>query len=329
MAPNLSPGSRPRPAGCASFARLSTTPGFAIGVDLGGTDLKAALVREDGTLERFARRPSRTQESAAAPLDAIAEMVADLRAANRSELVGVGVGCPGMIEPGEGRLVDRTAHLPHWGDLPLADELATRTGLRVVLDNDANLAAWAEQRCGAARGAEVAIAITLGTGIGCGIVIGGRVFRGARGGAGELGHVPLGRTGRLCRCGIPDCVEPEASGSGLAEDARELGLDPPDASTLFGAAIAGHAGATKVLERFTDRLGATVGTAVNIFNPEVVVVGGGVAGAGEALLGPLRVAVARYTLPSHRRELRIVLAALGDRAGTVGAGLLAWDQATG
>lgn len=232
-----------------------------------------------------------------------------------------------MISPDRGSLVGRTAHLPHWLDTPVAEHLAALLGEPVAVDNDANLAALAEERCGAARGARVTLAITLGTGIGCGIVVDGHVFRGAGGGAGELGHVPLGRTGRPCACEVTDCVEPEASGSGLVEDARRLGLDPPAAEAVFAAAGRGNRAAMEVVARFADRLGAAVATAVNLLNPEVVVVGGGVARAGESLLEPLREAVVRYGLGSHRRGLRLVPAALGDQAGTVGAGLLAWDRA--
>jgi glucokinase len=300
---------------------------FALGLDLGGTDLKSGRVRHDGALEGFERRPSEAERSATAPLAAIVAAVEAHREHVAGGFVGLGLGCPGVIDPASGRLVDRTAHLPHWRDFALADEVAARTGLAVAVDNDANLAALAEHRLGAARGTRVSLTVTLGTGIGCGIVIDGAVFRGAHGGAGELGHVPLGRLGRACRCGVPDCVEPEASGSGLEIDARELGLEPPEAARVFAQAAAGDARATRVVDRFADRLGAAIATAAALFDPEVVVIGGGVMRAGDALLGALRDAVARYALPSHGRRLPVVPAALGERAGVIGAGLLAWERA--
>jgi glucokinase len=299
----------------------------AIGLDLGGTDLKYALVGRDGSLAAFDRRPSRTAESAAAPLAALVAAVGDLGRRAEGEVVGIGLGCPGVILPGEGRLLDRTAHLPHWSDRPVARELAGRTGQAVVADNDANLAALAEHRLGAARGTRVSLTVTLGTGIGCGIVIEGRLFRGAWGGAGELGHVPLGRGGGGCACGVRDCVEPEASGSALEEAARRLGLG--GAGELFERAAAGGGPAAEALARFADRLGATLGTAVQILNPEAVVIGGGLARAGETLLSALRPALERYVLGSHRAGLEVRLAALGERAGVVGAGLLAWDELAG
>ncbi len=298
---------------------------FAVGLDLGGTDLKSARVLVDGRLEGFGKRPSRAAESAEGPLEAIAEAVDELTQGRREDLIGVGLGAPGVINPGSGELVGATPHMHHWGAFPLRERLAGRLGLPLAVDNDANLAALAEHRLGAARGASVSITLTVGTGIGAGIIADGRVLRGAWGGAGEIGHLPLGRGGTPCRCGVTDCVEPEASGSGLGARARSMGMEPAEARTVFTAAAAGDPRARALLEVMADRLGAAIGAAVSLVNPEVVVVGGGVAQAGEALLEPLRAAVARYTLATHREGLRIVAAALGERAGVLGAGLLAWD----
>jgi glucokinase len=301
---------------------------FVIGLDLGGTDLKAGRVTADGSVDGFCKRPSRAAESAEGPLDAIAEAVAALTSGAPGTLIGVGLGCPGVIHPGSGALVGSTPHLRFWEAFPLRERLAARLRLPLIVDNDANLAALAEHRLGAARGARVSITLTVGTGIGAGVVVDGQVLRGAWGGAGELGHLALGRGGRECRCGIPGCVEPEASGSGLAHHAREAGLEPAEARTVFAAAAAGDPRARALLETMADRLGAAVGAAVNLLNPEVVVVGGGVAQAGEALMVPLRSAVGRYALATHRQGLRVVAAALGEQAGVVGAGLLAWESMT-
>jgi len=300
---------------------------FTVGLDLGGTDLKAGRVLPDGRVEAFGKRPSRAAESAEGPLEGIAEAVEELTRGRRAQVAGVGLGSPGVIHPHSGALVGGTPHLHHWGAFPLRERLAERLGLPVVVDNDANLAALAEHRLGAARGAAVSITLTIGTGIGAGIVVDGRVIHGAWGGAGEIGHLPLGRGGASCRCGVADCVEPEASGSGLGAQARDLGWVPAEARTVFAAAAAGDPRARSLLETMADRLGAAIGAAVSLINPEVVVVGGGVAQAGEALMEPLREAVARYTLATHREGLRVVTASLGESAGVVGAGLLAWDGA--
>jgi glucokinase len=298
---------------------------FAIGLDLGGTDLKAARVLADGRLEGFGKRPSRAAESADGPLDAMVEAVEELSHGRRDALIGVGLGSPGAIHPVTGALVGHTPHFPHWGAFPLRERLAARLGVRAAVDNDANVAALAEHRLGAARDSRVSLTVTLGTGIGCGIVVEGRVLHGAWGGAGELGHLPLGRGGAPCRCGVTDCVEPEASGSGLAALARAWGMVPAEARTVFAAAAAGEPRARGAVDHMADRLGATIGAAVSLINPEVVVVGGGVAQAGDALMSPLREAIARYTMTTHREGLRVVAAALGERAGVTGAGLLVWD----
>ena len=299
---------------------------YTIGLDLGGTDLKAGLVSGRGEVTHFLRLPARACEHADAPLEVIALAVANLRSAAAGPLVGIGLGCPGVIDPASGALVGSTPHLPHWDSLPLRALLTERLGARLVVENDANLAALAEHRVGAARGARVSLTVTVGTGIGCGVIVDGRVLRGAHGGAGELGHLPL--DGRFpCRCGVPGCVEPECSGSGLVARVAEAGLVVADAAAVFAAAAAGDPRAIRPIERMTDRLGALIAVAVNLLAPEVVVLGGGVSNAGEALLAPLRAAVARYALESHCRRVRIVGAALGERAGVVGAGLAAWEMA--
>jgi glucokinase len=306
---------------------VSEANGIVIGLDLGGTDLKAARVSREGTLAEFRRVPSRTWESAEAPLAALAGCARALARAGAPRALGI--GCPGVIDPESGALVGTTPHLPHWRDLPLAAEVARRTGLPAVADNDANCAALAEARLGAARGAGVVLMLTLGTGIGGGLVIGGRIHRGAHGGAGEIGHVPLGDGSLPCRCGVPNCVEPEASGSGLVRRARDAGLGDLDPAGVFARAAKGEPRAGAMIDRFADRLGAVIATAVHLLDPDVVVIGGGVAQAGDALLAPVAAAFERYALATHRARTRIVPAALGEKAGVIGAGLLAWESLGG
>lgn len=297
-----------------------------VALDVGGTDLKSALVAHDGSLALFARRPSRVSESAGAPIAVVRGVLAELRGATAGDLLAIGAGIPGVVDPASGKLVGATAHLPHWADFAIRETLEVASGMDVVVDNDANLAALAEHRLGAARGTRLSLTITLGTGVGCGIVENGRVLRGALGGAGEIGHLPLGGGALECECEVEGCVEPDMSGGGLARAARELRLEASDAEGVFALATRGDVKARHLIERFIDRLAATLAVAVNILNPEVVVIGGGVAGAGEALMAPLRTAIDRYALASHRRGLRLVPAALGDRAGVIGAGLLAWER---
>jgi len=297
---------------------------FVIGLDLGGTDLKAARVFADGRLEGFHRTPSRTTESAEAPFEA---MIGSVRALSDGAAPrAIGLGCPGVVDGDTGMLVGTTAHLPHWMDVALAGTLASRTGRPAAVDNDANCAALAEARIGAARGASVVLMLTLGTGIGCGLVIDGHIHQGAHGGAGELAHSPLGDGSLPCACGVRNCVEPEASGSGLVRRAREAGLGEVTAEEVFALAASGDARARALIERFADRLAALLATAVHLVDPEIVVIGGGVAQAGEALFAPLRIAFRGYALPSFRDVVRLVPATLGERAGVVGAGLLGWQM---
>jgi len=298
---------------------------YAIGLDLGGTHLRAGIVTAEGAVHGFIKRPSRVTESADAPLEVIERAVRDLLPLAGDDHAGVGLGCPGVIDPETGAQIGRTANLPHWEDLPLRDVLASRLGVPVSVDNDANLAALGEHRCGAARGSGSSITITIGTGVGCGIIAAGKIFHGARGGAGEIGHIPLG-DGRLeCRCEVEGCVEPEMSGGGLDRRAAEMGLEGPGSVAMFAAAERGDRRAVEVLDRFGDRLGAAIAIAVNLLNPDAVVIGGGVAEIGEPLISRVRESLGRYALESHRRDLRVVRAALGERAAVAGAGLLRWS----
>jgi glucokinase len=291
--------------------------------DLGGTDLKAARIARDGSVHRFIRVPSRASEGEAALFEAIATAAARLDVANGPEIVGL--GSPGVIHPVTGAIVDRTPNMKLPADFPMRDALERALGRRVVVDNDANCAALAEHHAGAARGASVSITITLGTGVGSGIVVEGRVLRGAFGGAGEVGHLPVGSDGPPCPCSVVGCAEPVASGAGLLRRAREARLDVETARDVFESR---DPRAAALIARMVDHLARILGAATQVLNPNIIVVGGGVAQAGEKLFVPLRASVAKYTLASHHNSLRIVPAALGEQAGAIGAGLLAWQALT-
>ena len=288
--------------------------------DLGGTDLKVARVTAAGEVRGFARLPSRAAEGETALFAAIVDAA---RAAENGKPAGpAGFGSPGAIAPETGIIMDRTPNLSLPPEFPMRSRLEQALGRRVVLDNDANCAALAENRVGAARGARVSLTVTVGTGVGCGIVVDGHVLRGATGGAGEIGHLPLGRTGPPCNCGVVGCAEPMASGSGLIRRAREAGLEVTNAREVFESDDPRAAGA---IERMVDHLARMLGAATQLLNPDVIVLGGGVAQAGPRLFAPLEKAFARYSLVSHRRHLRIVPATLGEQAGVIGAGLQAWQ----
>lgn len=288
--------------------------------DLGGTDLKVARIAGNGTVHGFRKLPSNASHGEAALFEAITLAAGSVGHAGSLGIAGF--GSPGVLHPESGVIVDRTPNLRLPADYPMRARLEQLLGKRVVIDNDANCAALAEHTAGAARGARVSLTVTVGTGVGCGIVADGRILRGAFGGAGEIGHMPLGSTGPACGCGVEGCAEPMASGSGLVARAREAGLEVSSAREVFES---DDPRAAYVIEIMVDHLARMLGAATALLNPDVIVVGGGVALAGEALLSPLRRSCERYMLGSHRRALRIVPAQLGEQAGVIGAGLAAWQ----
>jgi len=188
--------------------------------DLGGTDLKVALVSREGEARDFTRVPSRASEGEAAMLAAVRAVAATFAA--RDGMPISGFGSPGVLHPETGAIVDVTPNLRLPPDYPMRARLETLLARRVVIDNDANCAALAEHRAGAAKGARVSLTVTVGTGVGCGIVVDGQVVRGAFGGAGEIGHLPLGSEGPQCGCGVVGCAEPMAGGGGVSQAGDEL-----------------------------------------------------------------------------------------------------------
>jgi len=309
-----------------------------IGVDLGGTKLLAGAVdRQLGVHHRLSRAVAGMGQREL--LDAAAEAVLQAIDQGEERAAAVGFGVPALIDPGSGS-VAVGAHTPLSG-IAFAQTMAERVGLPVFVDNDGNLAALAEHRAGAARGADHAIVLTLGTGIGAGLILDGRLYRGARGAAGELGHMEIDIDGEpdVDNCPGRGCAELFVSGPALEREAARLAADHP-ASALGRAAAEGrplagplvtelaHDGDFAAIEAVTivaQRLGIVIASLINVFNPEVVVVGGGLIAAGELLLGPARELVARRTFPFVHERLRILPARFGAEAGMIGAAALAWD----
>jgi glucokinase len=310
----------------------------AVGVDIGGTKVAGAVVAPDGTVLDTARR-STPGASVADTEDAIAAVVEELADRHGGPLAGVGVGAAGWFDR-SGDLVLFSPHLA-WRNAPLRRDLAARLGRPMWVGNDADAAAWAEYRYGAARGADLALMITLGTGIGGGIVAGGRLQRGAHGVAGEWGHMRVVPHGRLCACGNRGCWEQYASGTALAQTAREMVRNSPaaaghlldraggDPDRIGGEDVAAAAGegdplARELIAEVGEWLGQGIADLAVVLDPEVVVVGGGVSGLGELLLAPARARLERV-LPGrgYRPAPRVVAAELGPSAGMVGAADLA------
>ena len=240
--------------------------------DLGGTDLKVARIGDSGAVHGFTKLPSNASQGESALFEAITSAAGSVGPSASSTIAGF--GSPGVLHPESGVIVDQTPNLRLPADFPMRSRLEQLLGRRVVIDNDANCAALAEHTAGAARGARVSLTITVGTGVGCGIVVDGRVLRGSFGGAGEIGHLPLGSSGPACGCGVVGCAEPMASGSGLVARAQEAGMVVTSAREVFDSA---DPRAAAVIERMIDHLARMLGAATTLLNPDVIVVGGGVA----------------------------------------------------
>ncbi|MBW3659310.1 MAG: ROK family protein [Actinobacteria bacterium] len=304
----------------------------AIGVDVGGTKLVAATVAEDGTiLER--RRQSTPAGDGEQVLRTVLEIVEALDDAGE---LPVGVGIAAIVDP-----AGVVRYGPNIGvrDLPLAARLTAATGRRAVVKNDATAAAYGEARVGAGQGADHVVMLTLGTGVGGGVIVDGTVVEGREGFAGELGHVIVSDGGRLCPCGNRGCVEAYASGTAIGLLARERLVDREvesslredvqlDGKAVTSAAMAGDEFARSVLEEAGRWLGVAMASLANVLDPELIVVGGGAAiQAGAFMLPAARASMAERLIGrKHREAPRVVPATLSDDAGMIGAGLLAADS---
>lgn len=318
----------------------STSTRFVVGVDLGGTNLVVGAMPEDGSRELAMRSaPTRAQGGADTVVSRIAAMIEEVIAdvcrsegVTRDAFRGVGIGSPGPLDRERG-LVIVTPNLG-WRDFPLRDRVSDLVQLPATLDNDANCATLGEWWTGAARGAQQVVGLTIGTGIGGGLILNGRLYHGASDAAGEVGHATIDSTGRRCKCGNYGCLEAYASGPAIAERAREAlaGGEPsilPEmvegdlsritAATVYAAAHRDDRMAREVVRETARFLGTGIANLINIFNPEVVVLAGGVTQAGEALFEPLRAEVRRRAFKPAVEACRIVPGELQGSAGVVGA----------
>ena len=294
---------------------------IVVGVDIGGTKMGAGLVASDGALLDHLERRTPT-ESQAALLAGLEEAVQSL--VDRSPVAAIGVGVPSRVDQVAHRVVG-SVHIPLEG-IDLAGHLSSHFRLPAAVDNDANVATVAEWQLGAGRGTSDMVMLTLGTGIGGGLILGSRPYRGTRGAGVELGHMVVDADGPPCGGSCPGNGHFETYVSGRAADlkARELGL--ADGHALVAAAGSGNGAAVAALARLGRLLGAGLVTIVNVFEPELIVVGGGFgAAAGELVLAPARAVVAEQALQPGRDAVRVVHAELGPEAGVVGAGLLALE----
>lgn len=291
----------------------------AVGLDLGGTNLKYGIVSEDGTIVYRASAPSRAASGPGAVLETMAAALAEcVDAAHGLHLAAVGAGVPGAVDTNRGVSLGDVQHIPDWAGVEVGPFLAARTPLPVFVDNDGKAMAFAETQVGAARRATNVVGLTLGTGIGGGIVLRGELHHGRTFNAGEIGHMVVEADGEPCPCGNRGCLTMYCGGSSFGGDPREI----------FEAAERGDASARAVVDRVVFYLGAGLTSIVNLLNPDVVVIGGGISDAGDAFVARVADEVRRRALKPMNDDVRVVRAQLGNDAGLIGAALLALRRAT-
>jgi glucokinase len=311
-----------------------------LALDIGGTKLAAGVVDPAGRVHSFFVEPSLADQGPERVLPRLFEL--GRRALESSELGldaidAVGIGCGGPLDTEEGLLLS-PPHLPGWRDVPVTAIARAEYGKPAVLENDATAAAWGEHRHGSGAGTLDMVYLTLSTGVGGGVVTGGRPYRGSGGNGAELGHVTVDWRGRTCRgCGRQGCLEAYASGTSIAErmhealaasDGLSASRDGFTAADVVAAAKAGDPIAQEVWQETTDALACGLTSIVNLFEPELVVLGGGVSNSGEQLFAPVREWVRAHAIAPGGRAVDIVPAALGDHVGVVGAAAIAYDKIT-
>lgn len=300
-----------------------------LGLDIGGTKLAAGVVDATGRTRSFAVAPTHREEGVRPVLDrlfALAFRAVDESGADWSGITAVGIGCGGPLDADRGVLLC-PLHLPGWRDVPVTAWAEAEFGRPAVLENDGTAGAAGEHSFGAGAGLRHMVYLTLSTGVGGGLVIDGRLHRGAAGNGGELGHLTIDRAGRQCRgCGRRGCLEAYVSGTSIAERAAEAGFPDATAAEVQAAAAAGDPVATKVWDETTDALTCGLVSIVNLLEPELVVLGGGVTRAGDHLIAPVRAGVKAAAMTPAARAVDIVPAALGDRVGVVGAAAVAFER---
>lgn len=313
---------------------------YHIGVDLGGTNIAVGLVDKESNILAKGSVPTRREREYPEIIKDMASLILDLikkEGLGLDEFESIGVGSPGVPDCEAGEIV--YASNIRFRNVPLRKELQKYINLPVYVNNDANVAAYAESIAGAAKGIKTSVTVTIGTGIGSGVIIDGKIFSGFNNGAAELGHMVLNSGGEQCGCGRKGCWEVYASATACIRQTKKAVLDNPgsllnrlidgqpekiDAKTAFDAAKQGDETAVKVVERYISYIGEGLANIVNIFQPEVIVIGGGVCKEGEFLLTPLRKFLQENTFaPAHNikiAELRV--AQMGNDAGIVGAAML-------
>jgi predicted NBD/HSP70 family sugar kinase len=308
---------------------LNPSAGVAVGIDFSHDHVRVAVSDLSRTLLAETNECVDVDHDAEGSIAVAVRLVGKLlRAAGPSSgrVVGAGVALSAPIDYEHGT-VHPSAIMPGWVGLDAASALAERLGMPVHVDNDANLGALAEVTLGAGRNARDAAYIQISSGIGAGLIVDGRPYRGAGGTAGEIGHLLVDESGPICRCGNRGCLETLASGPALVALMRRSVGRELTVEELIGLAVAGDGGARRAIADAGRAVGRAVAALCNLFNPEMVVVGGDLGAAGEILLEPVRESIRRYALPASTERLEVVAGVLGERANVLGALALAIAQA--
>ncbi|HVP02302.1 MAG TPA: ROK family transcriptional regulator [Solirubrobacteraceae bacterium] len=327
------PGAAPGPGGGRPpvLLALDRSAGSAVGVDFGHSHIRVAVADLSHTVLAEEVIDFDVDGESAAALDRACALVEDAieqAGVARAAVVGVGVGLPGPIRLGS-RMLGSPTILPGWTGMRIADVLEERLGLKVMLENDANLGALAELSFGAARGERFAVYVRAYSGIGAGLICDGRLYRGADGTAGELGHVIIDESGPVCRCGNRGCLETVAAEGAILDLLRRTHGDDLTFPRVVELAAGGDAACRRVIADAGHQIGVAVANLCNIFNPSMVVVGGTLSGAGDLLLDPLRDAVSRYAIASAAQDVSVVRGVLGERAEVLGALALVFAEGEG
>ena len=311
---------------------------YRIGVDIGGTNIKIALVDFDGKIIYSNTVPTRAEMGYEAGVNNIKQAIKELMQEtdeNAKSIEAIGFGLPGQIDYKEG-IVKNLPNIPGWVNIPLAKIIEDEFSIPTRLDNDVRCAALGELNFGAGKGCENLICITVGTGIGSGIVLNGKLVRGASNAAGEIGHIKMDMTGGpLCGCGDYGCFEAYASGPAIVTMAKEYisggksakykematdGIITP--YIVAQAALQGDAVSIQIFKQMGKIIGTGLSSVINLLNPEKIIIGGGVADAGEILLDPIRKTILDRAMPIQASAVQIVPAQLANTAGVIGASLL-------
>ena len=306
---------------------------YAIGIDLGGTNIAAGIVTEDYKLLEKGSVPTKAQrpwQEVAADMARLAMELVEKAGLSRADCAGIGVGSPGICNGDTGEVV--YSNNLYWDDVPLCPTLTRLTGLPCRLSNDANCAALGEVVAGAAKGCKTAVLLTLGTGVGGGVVIDGKIYEGQASAGAELGHCTLISGGVECTCGRRGCIESYASATALIRQASEAAAAHPEsllnkeritAKSVYDAMRAGDDAAKAVVAQYEEYLGEAIVDMVNIFRPEMLLLGGGISGEGKALTDPMNEYVKAHCFGGDKSFVtRVDTATLGNKAGIIGAAAL-------